>query len=284
MLNKIDNSLKEYLSNGQRKYKEVIFEAMEYSLLSSGKRIRPLLCIEFAKLLGASEEEAMPFACAVEMIHCYSLIHDDLPCMDNDELRRGKATNHVVYGENFALLAGDALLNLAFETMLSANVSAQKIVDASKTMAYYSGVNGMIGGQCIDLQSEGRKISIEELEAMDMGKTVAIISAACEMGVIIGNGSKKELDCAKRYAKCVGMAFQIRDDILDVIGNAEELGKNTGADELCEKFNYVTHFGLEEAQKLVQKFTEEAINSLKSFDSNTDFLESFALKMQNRTK
>ncbi len=284
MINKIDTALNGYLNNFDKKYKETIYKAMEYSLMAEGKRVRPILCLEFAKLLNANEQTAMPFACAVEMIHCYSLIHDDLPCMDNDDLRRGKPTNHKVFGEDIALLAGDALLNLAFETMLNADVSADKAVKASKTMAYYSGVNGMIGGQVIDLASEGRKIDLEELEAMDLGKTVAIISAACEMGVIVAGGTNEELEFAKTYAKGVGMAFQIRDDILDVIGDAKELGKNTGMDEVCDKFNYVNLLGLENAQNLVEEYTNTAINALESFSGDIKFLKDFAIKMKNRTK
>lgn len=284
MIEKIDKELSQFLDKYKKEYKESVFEAMAYSLLASGKRIRPILCLSFAKLCAGSEKDAMPFACAVEMIHCYSLIHDDLPCMDNDDLRRGRPTNHKVFGEDIALIAGDGLLTMAFEIMLNAQIESDKIVKASKSLAKYAGVHGMIGGQCIDLQSEGKILDIKQLKAMNMGKTVAIIKSACEMGVIVGGGTERQIDSAKEYAESLGMAFQIRDDILDVIGDKNELGKNIGMDKELEKCNYVSILGLEKAQALVEEYTEKAIKSLECFEGDTAFLKKLAVDMASRKK
>ncbi len=283
MIQQIETALKSYLKAYDRKYKESVFEAMEYSLLAKGKRLRPQLCLCFAKLCGATIEEAMPFACAVEMIHCYSLIHDDLPCMDNDDMRRGKPTNHKVFGEDIALLAGDGLLTMAFEVMLTSQSCAEKIVKAAKNLATHAGVFGMIGGQCIDLQSEGRNLQLDELHAMNIGKTVAIIKSACQMGAIISGADDETVDCAGEYATSLGMAFQIRDDILDVIGEKEELGKNIGMDAVMEKSNFVSFYGVEKAQELVENYTNKAIEALKHFEGDTKFLKELALSMQKRT-
>lgn len=280
----IEKALNSYINGGRKKYKEKVWESMAYSLLGGGKRIRPKLTLAFCSLCGGKQEDALPFACAVEMIHTYSLIHDDLPCMDNDEMRRGKPTNHIVYGEDMALLAGDGLLNMAFEIMLGSRLDPNTVVSAMSVMAENSGVNGMVGGQCIDLQSQGEKIDLKTLEAMDMGKTVALIRAACEMGVIIGGGNNEKLEAAAAYAQGVGMAFQIRDDILDVIGNAKELGKNTGMDAENEKCNYVSLLGPKRAQELVHEYTELAVTALNVFDNNGAWLKDFALEMENRDK
>lgn len=283
MINAVEKALQKYLQSDNVKYKESLYKAMEYSLLAPGKRIRPILCLEFARLCGGDIDKAMPFAVAVEMIHAYSLIHDDLPCMDNDDMRRGRATNHKVFGEDIALIAGDGLLNKAFEVMLSADIESDKIVKASKIMANCSGSEGMIGGQCIDLQSEGQKFSIEALEAMNMGKTVALIKGACAMGAVVAGASEEELKSVENFAIGLGMAFQIRDDILDVIGNAKELGKNTGMDEQLEKCNYLSLLGLEKAQELVENYTKFALDSLEIFKGDKTALVSLANKLINRT-
>lgn len=280
-VNNIDKVLKAYIQAENPKGREPVLEAMEYSLLAPGKRVRPMLCLAFAKLAGGTEDP-MPFACAVEMIHCYSLIHDDLPCMDNDDLRRGRPTCHKVYGEAMALLAGDGLLTMAFHTMLNSGVDSQKAIKAAGILSRCAGVGGMIGGQCIDLNGQGRTLSLEELEAMDMGKTVALISAACLMGVVVGGGDQVQLKAAEEYAKGVGMAFQIRDDILDLVGDAGALGKNINMDAAMEKCNYVSILGVEKAQTLVKEYTSAAINALKAFPGDTSWLRDFALNMQER--
>ena len=283
-LNLINQRLQKQLRSYQTKYKESVFEAMQYSLLASGKRIRPLLCVQFNKLCGGEIQDALPFACAVEMVHCYSLIHDDLPCMDNDDMRRGKPTNHKVFGEDIALIAGDGLLNMAFETMLGAEISSDKVVKASKSLGKYAGVYGMIGGQCIDLQSEGKRLSLEQLTAMNMGKTVAIIKSACEMGVIVAGGTQLQIESAKKYAENIGMAFQIRDDILDLIGDEKELGKKVGMDKKLEKCNFLSLLGLEKSQELVEEYTQKAIEVLDNFSGDTKFLKDFAIEMKLRKK
>ncbi len=279
----IEEVLKNYIYDEDTRYKEILYKSMEYSLSAGGKRVRPVLCLQFCKLLNKDIEKAIPFAVAIEMIHTYSLIHDDLPCMDNDDLRRGKPTNHKIYGEDIALIAGDALLTKAFEVMTKADVDAEIIVKASRVLAEYAGTKGMIGGQCIDLLSEGKQVDIQTLEAMNKGKTCGLIIAACLMGVIVGGGSEVDLDYAKKYAMSLGMAFQIRDDILDVIGNPSELGKNIGMDEKLNKCNYVTLLGVDECQNLVEKYTDEAIEALSHFEADTTYLANLAEKMRNRT-
>ena len=214
--NQIETALKHYLPQTGG-LQERLVQSMTYSLLDGGKRIRPILVLEFNRLCGGSQEAAMPFACAVEMVHTYSLIHDDLPCMDNDDMRRGKPSNHKVFGEDMALLAGDALQALAFEVMLSeesiAKAGAQRAASAAGILGKAIGADGMVGGQVIDLLSEGTKISLETLRKMDEGKTGALISACTQMGCVLGGGSKAELQAAREYAGAIGLAFQIVDDI-----------------------------------------------------------------------
>lgn len=258
-----------------------IKEAMRYSLLSSGKRIRPVLTLAFCELCGGSPEAALPFACAVEMVHTYSLIHDDMPCMDDDDMRRGKPANHKVYGEDMALLAGDGLLTKAFETALSAE-KKELAAHAALVLAQYAGEAGMVGGQCIDLKSEGQAADLELLLAMDTGKTVALIEAACRMGCIAAGGGEKEQEAAGRYAMGLGMAFQIRDDILDLLGDPQKLGKNVGMDAVREKRNYVSLLGVEKAQKLVKEYTEQAVSALSAFPGDASFLRELVRSLENR--
>ncbi|MCH5353080.1 MAG: polyprenyl synthetase family protein [Acutalibacter sp.] len=258
-----------------------VTEAMRYSLLCGGKRIRPVLTLAFCELCGGDPELALPFACAVEMVHTYSLIHDDMPCMDNDDMRRGKPTNHKVYGEDMALLAGDGLLTKAFETALSAE-EKETAANAALVLARCAGEKGMVGGQCIDLRTEGKEADLSLLVTMDMGKTVALISAACRMGCIAAHSGKTMEKAAEQYATGLGMAFQIRDDILDVQGDPQKLGKNVGMDAAMNKRNYVSLLGVEEAQKLVQDYTERALESLKTFPGDTDFLQRLAKSLVKR--
>ncbi|WP_416200876.1 MAG: Farnesyl-diphosphate synthase [Thermocaproicibacter melissae] len=265
-----------------------LFRAMRYSLLAGGKRIRPILVLEFCGLCGGDQEAALPFACAVEMIHTYSLIHDDLPCMDNDDMRRGKPSNHVVFGEAQALLAGDALLTRAFEVMLSSEsirlVGAEKAANAAGALAFAAGAYGMAGGQAIDLMSEGKQISIETLQKMDECKTGALIRAAAKMGCILAGAESNLIRAADEYAAAVGFAFQIVDDILDVKGNAETLGKPIGSDKEKEKSTYVSLLGMEKAQKAVSQLTEDAVRTLDAFSGDTSYLRTLAMELARRDR
>ena len=248
---------------------QTLWDSMRYSLLDGGKRIRPLLVLEFCALCGGNETDALPFACAIEMIHTYSLIHDDLPCMDDDDTRRGRPSNHKVYGEDMALLAGDALQALAFETMLDkssvAAVSAERAAKAAFALAKAAGNKGMVAGQVIDLASEGKKVSVDVLREMDAKKTGALIVAACEMGCILGGATQDQLNAARLFAEKIGLAFQIVDDVLDVTSTTEELGKQVGSDALNEKSTYVTELGLNRANAFAAELTEEAIHALDIF-------------------
>ena len=258
-----------------------VAEAMRYSMLAGGKRVRPMLTLAFCALCGEDWHSALPFACGVEMVHTYSLIHDDLPCMDDDSLRRGRPTCHKVYGEAMALLAGDGLLTQAFETVL-AFPDPVKAAAAAKCLAGLAGYQGMVGGQCVDLSAGGQEVTIGLLKEMDQGKTVALIDAACRMGCIAAGAGEAQLAAASRYAQGVGMAFQIRDDILDVLGDAETLGKNTGMDAARDKRNYVSLLGVETAQELVESYTGQAVDALGIFPQDQSFLAELAQALANR--
>lgn len=269
-------------------------ESMRYSLLAGGKRIRPLLCMKFCEAAGGSMEEALDFGCAVEMLHTYSLIHDDLPCMDNDDLRRGKPTNHKVYGECVATLAGDALQAAAFQTVLCASGSwcaeggASRAL-AAQILAEAAGEQGMCGGQYWDTIGDGKVIhTAEELTEINDKKTGALLRAACMMGVAASMGYRTVddscMDAAKEYATNLGLAFQIRDDMLDVIGNAEEFGKPIGSDLSNEKSTYVSLLGLEECERRVLEYTECAKAALQAgkWHGSTDFLCALADSLAER--
>ena len=256
-------------------------EAMRYSAMAGGKRVRPLLVLEFCRICGGDVETALPFACAVEMVHTYSLIHDDLPCMDDDDLRRGRPSCHVKFGEATALLAGDALLSLAFETALcdnyicSGRVKPENVAAAARLLASASGASGMVGGQIIDLESEGRRVSLETLEFMHNQKTGAMICAAAQMGCVIAGAGKDRIKAAGEFARRLGLAFQIVDDILDVTGDRDKLGKPIGSDSENEKTTYITHLGLEKSRQLADRLTEEAVRRLDIFPDHA-FLSEFA--------
>ena len=268
LLQQVETQLKQYVPESESLYK-VLWDAMRYSLLDGGKRIRPLLLLEFCTLSGGSVSDALPFACAIEMIHTYSLIHDDLPCMDDDDTRRGRPSNHKVFGEDMALLAGDALLTLAFEAMLEKTsaygVGYDRAGRAAFALAKAAGYKGMVAGQVIDLNSEGKKVSIDVLREMDARKTGALIVAACEMGCILGGADAVQTEAARLFAEKIGLAFQIVDDILDVTSTTEELGKKVGSDAVNDKSTYVTELGLEKATLLASQLTEEAIHALDVF-------------------
>jgi geranylgeranyl diphosphate synthase type II len=267
---------------------EDVIKAMRYSLLAGGKRIRPILVLEFCRICGGDVKAAMPFACAVEMVHTYSLIHDDLPCMDNDDMRRGHPSNHKVFGEDIALLAGDALLTMAFDIMLSVEtvkqVGAQRASKAAGILAKAAGVHGMVGGQVIDLMSEGKSISVETLKQMDEYKTGALISAAVSMGCVLGGADNVQIKAAEIYARNIGLAFQIVDDILDVVSNTEILGKPVGSDSQNNKCTYVSLMGFDNAKNAVNKLTEEAVSALDCFGEQAKCLIEFAEKLASRKK
>ena len=256
-----------------------LFEAMRYSLLAGGKRIRGTLCLAFCELCGGTAAQAVEFAAALEMVHCYSLIHDDLPCMDNDDFRRGKPTSHRVYGEAKAVLAGDALLTAAFSQLAKSDLSAERIVKAVRTLAYCSGELGMVGGQILDMDAEQRLCTVQDVYDIQSRKTGALICAACVLGVIAAGGTQQQEQAANDYAKSLGLAFQIKDDILDVIGDAEKLGKATGVDE--KKNTFVKIFGIDRCEEMVREETAKAIDSLKPF-SDPQFLISLAKEMEQR--
>lgn len=259
-----------------------LLSAMDYSLNAGGKRIRPILLLEFCRIAGGDVSKALPVACAVEMLHTYSLIHDDLPCMDNDDLRRGKPTNHVVYGECTAVLAGDALQAAAFSTILSADLPGDARADCAAILANAVGADGMCGGQFLDMLGEKKRLDVAALNEINKGKTVALISAACKMGVSAAGGSPELLDAAARFGEALGYAFQIRDDMLDVISTAELLGKPIGSDEAEEKSTYMTACGREECERLVHSLTGEAKAAVRASFEDHGFLCDLADSLVDR--
>ena len=256
-----------------------LFDAMRYSLLAGGKRLRPLLVLEFCRLCGGDVNKAMPFAAAVEMIHTYSLIHDDLPCMDDDDLRRGNPTNHKVYGEAVAVLAGDALLTAAFSYIAKADFSALCRIQAVDVLANCAGELGMVGGQILDIESESRQCTAQEVMDIQSRKTGALIRAACQLGVIAADGTQEQMAAAEQFAEHLGLAFQIRDDMLDVIGSAQELGKAVGTDSV--KNTFVQLYGIEKCDHMVTEHTQTAINALKVF-SDSVYLKWLAESLTQR--
>lgn len=262
----------------------VVLDAMKYSVSNGGKRIRPVLAVEFAKLCDGDIDTAISFGCAVEMIHTYSLIHDDLPCMDNDDMRRGKPSCHIAFGEDNALLAGDALLTEAFGLLASSkNISEKNIVKAVSFLSSYAGINGMIGGQVLDLQFENTKPTIEEILEMYSLKTCGLLKAACVLGCLSSdNYDENKINAAIDYAENLGIAFQIQDDILDIEGDAASLGKPVGSDEKNDKSTAVKYFGLEKSKELVKEYTENAVSSLNAFTNDTDTLKQIAYMLVDR--
>ena len=261
----IESYLKQWYSRFHDEPQKPLFEAMEYSLLAGGKRLRPVLAFEFCRICGADWKIAAPFAAAVEMIHTYSLIHDDLPSMDNDDLRRGRPTNHKVYGEAMAILAGDALLTDAFLTAASAQLpDPSQMSFAISVLSECAGSLGMVGGQVLDIQSEQRACTEEEILNIQSRKTGALINAACVLGVVAAGGTEEQIDAAASFAGALGIAFQIRDDMLDVIGTKDEMGKGVGTDDV--KNTFVRLYGLERCEELVQKYTDAALSALDVFE------------------
>ena len=267
----IQQYLEEYYSRFDSQPQKQLFEAIRYSLLAGGKRLRPIFAFEFCRLAGGDWKNAAPFAGAIEMIHTYSLIHDDLPCMDNDDYRRGRLTNHKVFGEAMAVLAGDALLTDAFA--LASTAKLPNPAQMSLTIGVLSenaGSLGMVGGQVLDMLSQKRECSEQEVLDIQSRKTGALINAACVLGAIAGGAGEAQIKAAAGFAGCLGLAFQIRDDMLDVIGDAGELGKATGHD--ADKNTFVRLYGLEKCEELVQKYTNAAIEQLQAFQDTGDLI------------
>ena len=278
---KIDNRLEEHLKLLNH---SVVTEAMTYSVKNGGKRIRPFLTLEFAKACGGNMDAALDFGCAVEMIHTYSLIHDDLPCMDNDDMRRGKPSCHKAFDEATALLAGDALLTNAFLVLSSTNISNDNRLSAIETLSINSGCIGMIGGQALDLDFENREPTADEILKMYELKTGRLLEAACKLGCLSNNYYLlKDVLAAEEYAKNLGLAFQIQDDILDITSDEATLGKPVGSDEKNDKSTIVKFYGLEKAKEMVSEYTQKAIDALEGIDGDTTTLKEFALYMANRT-
>jgi len=259
---------------------KVLFDAMRYSLLAGGKRLRPIFVFDFCRMCGGDWKKAAPYAAAIEMIHTYSLIHDDLPCMDNDDFRRGKPTNHKVYGEAIAVLAGDGLLTAAFRCIANASHDANIRIKAVDVLSRWSGEYGMVGGQVLDMQSETRQCTSQEVIDIQIRKTGGLIRAACMMGVLAAGGTDAQMMAADEFAANLGLAFQIRDDMLDVIGDAKELGKSVGTD--LTKNTFVQLYGLEKCDTLVREHTAQAIQALSSFD-DTAFMEELSNWLTGRT-
>ena len=272
-------------------YQKRIFEAMNYSMLAGGKRLRPMLMRESYHLFGGSSQAIMPFMAAIEMSHTYSLGHDDLPAMDNDEFRRGKKTTHAVYGEAMGILAGDGLLNFAYETAATAfemEPENPAIGKALLVLTKKAGVYGMVGGQVVDVEGEKNlddvEMTRERLDFIYRLKTGALIESSMMIGAILAGASEEDVDKMEQIAAKVGLAFQIQDDILDVIGNQEELGKPIGSDEKNNKVTYVTFEGLEKAKEDVARLSQEAVQLLESIDADTEFLKELILYLIHRTK
>lgn len=274
--NYMDENCFQYDSEPQK----LLFDAMRYSLLAGGKRLRPVFVFDFCRICGGNWKAAAPFAAAIEMVHTYSLIHDDLPCMDNDDYRRGRLTNHKVFGEANAVLAGDALLTAAFSYLAKAPFNAETRIRAVEVLANCAGELGMVGGQVLDMMSEERQCTEQEVLDIQTRKTGALIKAGCLLGVLAGEGSKEHLNAAADFAQHLGLAFQIRDDMLDVIGNAEELGKAVGVDTV--KNTFVQLYGLEKCDALVHEHTDAAKNALNAF-ADAAFMLELADELVGRT-
>lgn len=283
----IEEILRKYLPEKEG-HQKIIMEAMEYSLMAGGKRLRPMMMRETYRLFGGKEKLVEPFMAAIEMIHTYSLVHDDLPAMDNDDYRRGRKTTHVVYGEDMGILAGDALLNYAFETAAGAfEIYPEKsglIGKALGILAHKAGIFGMIGGQVVDVKETGHKIEKDVLDFIYDLKTGALIESSMMTGAVLAGASDEEVKKVELIAKKVGLAFQIQDDILDVTSTAEVLGKPIHSDEKNEKTTYVTLFGIKEAEKIVEKESGEAIELLKSLPGNNNYLEWLLNELIHREK
>lgn len=286
----IDEHLMDFIPNIDNKSIS-LYESMKYSLTAGGKRVRPVLLLAACEFAGGNVKEAVPYACAVEYIHTYSLIHDDLPAMDNDDLRRGLPTNHKVYGEALAMLAGDGLLNCAFEAItkdmllyLDSPDKIKKRIKAANEIAKGAGCRGMIAGQVSDIEAENAPASNELLEYIHLNKTGALFTAAIKAGLYLGNGTHEMINDFTKYGENLGLAFQIADDILDVVGTTEELGKEAGSDEKQHKNTYISINGLEAAQKRLEELTSNALSSIEYYYDNAEFFNNLVMDLAKRTK
>ncbi|HXY38436.1 MAG TPA: farnesyl diphosphate synthase [Vicinamibacteria bacterium] len=272
---------------GEREWPATIHRAVRYSLFAGGKRIRPVLVLAAGEAVRGAREQLMPLACAVEMIHTYSLIHDDLPAMDNDDLRRGKPTSHKVFGEAVAILAGDALLTRAFHLLAEVpegwdEPRLRRRLRAAAVLGEACGTTGLIGGQVMDLESEGRAIGAEDLESLHRAKTGALLSACVRGGAILGGATPPELQLLSAYARAIGLAFQVVDDVLDATGSAEQLGKTAGKDQAARKATYVSIHGLEPARALAQRLRQEALEALQPLGGRGALLAAIARRIVDR--
>lgn len=249
-----------------------LMESMRYSLLNGGKRIRAAVCIKLCEASGGAMEDAIFAACSIEMLHAYTLIHDDLPCMDDDDTRRGKPSNHIKYGESTAILAGDALQAAAFSTLLESRLPHTAIVSMAQILANAAGFNGVCGGQLLDLAGEGQRITLAELTEIHSMKTVALMTASAMIGVVAANGGKDRLEAAREYASSVGLAFQIRDDVLDTVSTTEEIGKPAGSDCAKSKATFVSLLGVARCEEIIQEETAKAIAALQGRFEDAGFL------------
>ncbi len=282
--NSIENYLGSYFKD-KGSYNKKVYEAMEYSLGAGGKRIRPLLLLLTYMLYKDDFEKVLPIASAVEMIHTYSLIHDDLPCMDNDDLRRGKPTNHKVFGEAVAVLAGDGLLNEGMSTMLKSCMNGQhNFIKACSIIAESAGAEGMVGGQTVDILSENTKIPIDQLYYMHSKKTGAVIKASIIAGAVLGEAPKRDIENLEYYGQKLGLAFQIKDDILDIVGNTEVLGKKAKSDLDNNKTTFITTYGLNKCIEMCNSITAECIEVLDNISGDTSKLKDLTLFLLNREK
>ncbi len=278
----IESALEKYFVSFETMPQAGLAEAMRYSLLAGGKRIRPLLTLEFCRISGGDIEQALPVACAVEMLHTYSLIHDDLPAMDNDDLRRGKPTNHKIYGECTAILAGDALQAEAFGTILRCDLPPERRAACAEILAGAVGLDGMCGGQYLDMTGEGKALTAEELNEINTRKTGALLAAACQLGAAAAGAGERRLAAAAHFGAALGMAFQIRDDMLDVLSTDEELGKPVGSDAEENKNTYMALYGAEKCEETVRTLTQFAKTILSEEFDDTAFLFALADSLAER--
>ncbi len=282
----INKALEKYLPK-EKEYPEIIMKAMRYSVLNPGKRIRPILLKHSFELCGGNKTDALPFACAIEFIHCFSLIHDDLPAIDNDDLRRGIPTNHKVFGEDMAILAGDALLAYAFEVVsnpknISKNLDSKNVLQATYKLSSACGIYGMVGGQVVDIKSENKKIDIKTLEYIHKHKTGALLTASLEIGAILANADEKRTKALINYGQNIGLVFQIVDDLLDIFSTEEVLGKPIGSDQEQQKATYPALHGVEKAKKDAKELTEKAKEEIAFFGKEGKVLSELADFMLNR--
>ncbi len=275
----VDEFLDDYLPKADI-HPKILHEAMRYSLFAGGKRVRPILAIAACEAAGGNIDTALPAASAIELIHTYSLIHDDLPAMDNDDYRRGRPTNHKKYGEAIAILAGDALLTTAFDVLadrkLNSRIDSDALIYIIKTLASASGSTGMVGGQAADIQASGKEVNLPEVEYIHIHKTGALIRASVCIGAIAGNASKDEFHVLTRYGECIGLAFQIADDILDIEGNKDETGKDIGSDIAKEKVTYPSVIGISESKNLAKELIGKAIEAISTLGEKAEPLREIA--------